>query len=59
MRPRKVLWLSFEICWTLLFLAIVVLRWLSVVTFEVGYDETALMGLAFGVGMLVREIFVG
>jgi len=46
---------AFEIAWTLVFLVMVILRYLSVVTFEIGYDEITLMGLAFGVGMLVRE----
>jgi len=46
----------FEITWTLIFTILVILRYMSVVTFEVGYDELALMGLAFGIGMLVREV---
>jgi len=47
---------AFEIAWTLVFLVVVILRYLSVVTFEIGYDEIALMGLAFGIGMIIREV---
>ncbi|MHA1287650.1 MAG: hypothetical protein ACTSPB_09640 [Candidatus Thorarchaeota archaeon] len=47
---------AFEAAWTLVFLVVVILRYLSVVNFEIGYDEIALMCLAFGVGMIVREV---
>ena len=48
--------LAFEVCWTLLFLVLVLMRYATAITFEVGYDELALMGLAFGLGMLFREL---
>lgn len=47
---------AFEVAWTLVFLVVVILRYLSVVNFEIGYDEIALMCLAFGVGMIAREV---
>jgi len=53
---ENMLMLAFEICWTLLFLVLLVMRYLSVVTFEVGYDEFVMMGFAFGLGMLIRDL---
>lgn len=56
---------AFEIGWTLVFLTMVVMRCLTAtavvfreiipVTFEITWDSIALMGLAFGIGMLVRD----
>jgi len=46
---------AFAVCWTALFIVLVGLRVLSVVSFEIGYDELALMGLSFGFGMLFMD----
>ena len=46
---------AFAVCWTALFIVLVGLRALSVVSFEISYDELALMGLGFGVGMLFMD----
>jgi len=46
---------AFIICWTALFAVLVLTRIATAVTFEVGYDELSLMGLAFGLGMLLVD----
>jgi len=46
---------SLEIAMLLTFIVLVISRYLTAVTFEVGYDEFILMGLAFSVGMLIRD----
>lgn len=56
---------AFEIGWTLVFFVMVLMRCLTAtavvfrgvvpVTLEISWDTIALMGLAFGIGMLARE----
>lgn len=47
---------AFEIALLCMFTLLLVARVATAVTFEAGYDEAIIAGLAFSVGMIVREI---
>ena len=58
MTPRKMKWLAFEVGLVLVATVVLVKRAVTAVDFSITYDGYAFGVLCFGVGMLVRELFV-